>query len=436
VKSPWLLLVALIPATAVARSARVERILQGPGPEKVPADYLPKITREVEIALRKAGYTVGGRGGEVWKGRLSVQTKRYAPGRVFHLVLERHDASGKLLRAGDKFAELHYEYAHRMKCPDVERAKSIYCGTQHLRYIARWLVRWILAPPSGPEPVPGPVRVERPKVEVPGMVYVPAGEFVMGGDFGEFDEAPRHRVYLDAFYIDRHEVTNEEYGRCVRAGRCRPSAAARDRRFNGPRQPVVSISWHDARDYCRFAGQKRLPTEAEWEKAARGTDERRYPWGNEFRRECVNLRSDVDGYRYTAPVGSFPCGASPYGALDMAGNAWEWCEDWWDGSYYAVSPARNPRGPRRSPRGRRCMRGGTWKYEVAFFVATTNRSHTFPTKRTPWVGFRCAKSEAEVLRDRRRRASRIVRPPGGRGSPPRSCSAGPWCPWEGRRWRR
>jgi formylglycine-generating enzyme required for sulfatase activity len=403
VRSTLALAGCLLPALAAATTVRVERIAQGAGPERVPPEYLPGLTREVEIALRGAGRRVVREGGdEIWGGRLSVQTKRYAKGRVFRLELERRDAAGRLLGAGDKFAELHYEYTHRLKCPNVERARSIYCGYQHMKYIARWLARHLLRDPERIEVAPAANVV--PPAGVPGMVYVPAGEFVMGGDFGEFDEEPRHKVWLDAFYIDKNEVTNEEYRRCVRARRCRRSLADGDRRYNGPRQPVVSISWHDARAYCAFAGGKRLPTEAEWEKAARGTDERRYPWGNELRRECVNLRDAEDGFRHTAPVGSFPCGASPYGALDMAGNAWEWCEDWWDGGYYRVSPARNPKGPPRSPRGRRCMRGGTWKYEVGFFVTTTNRSHTFPTKRTPWVGFRCAKGEGDVLRERGRPA--------------------------------
>jgi formylglycine-generating enzyme required for sulfatase activity len=188
-------------------------------------------------------------------------------------------------------------------------------------------------------------------------------------------------------------VSNADYRKCVAAKKCRPSLTDRSPTLGGATQPVVSVSWNDARNYCAFLG-KRLPTEAEWEKAARGTDERKWPWGNDLKRECMNTRDAIDGFKTTSPVGSFACGASPYGALDMAGNVWEWCEDWWAPGTYASSPGaarKNPKGPPSSPRGRRIMRGGTWKYEVAFFTTTTNRSHTYPENRVPWLGFRCAK---------------------------------------------
>ena len=405
----WILTVAAfaVPALAVpalaGKTARVEALSEV-GDEKMPRDYLRFIPQEVAHALREAGYALKrgeGTVDEVWKGRLSAQTKKHAKGRVFRLELWRNDGAGNTLREGDKYAELHYEYEGRMAatCRNPDNAKSIYCGTQHMKFITRWLVRYLLdAKTAFPPRGKGPIDLGKAPVDVPGMVYVPAGEFVMGGEYGEFDEVPRHVVDLDAFYIDKLEVSNAKYRKCVRAKRCGRSTADSDRRYNAPTHAVVSITWFDARNYCKWVGGKRLPTEAEWEKAARGTDERRYPWGNEWKRECVNLRGDGDGYKYTSPVGAFPCGASPYGALDMAGNAWEWNEDWWDGNYYAVSPRKNPKGPPRSPRGRRSMRGGTWKYEVGFFVTTTNRSHTFPTKRTPWVGFRCAKSETDVVR--------------------------------------
>ncbi|HIA04651.1 MAG TPA: hypothetical protein EYN66_22620, partial [Myxococcales bacterium] len=121
-----------------------------------------------------------------------------------------------------------------------------------------------------------------------GMVFVPQGAFIMGSDQGEFDEEPRHRVELDAYFIDTHEVTNGAYKQCVEAKKCRHQRYWRDKSINGPRHPVVAVGWQDAFKYCRFAG-KRLPTEAEWEKAARGTDERIYPWGNIFKVKWVNM---------------------------------------------------------------------------------------------------------------------------------------------------
>jgi iron(II)-dependent oxidoreductase len=230
-------------------------------------------------------------------------------------------------------------------------------------------------------PTPGPV-------EIPGMVYVPAGEFVMGSDWGEPDELPRHVVYLDAFYIDTYEVTNEEYARCHELADCTRQCTWRDASLMGPRQPVVGVRWDDAVAYCRFVG-KRLPTEAEWEKAARGTDERRYPWGDAWRPELVNMHSADDGFAGTAPVGSFPGNASPYGAYDMAGNAWEWTQDLHDPGFYARSPRENP--VNEAAGWRRVMRGGSWMYDVPYFVTTYNRSPGRSYFRKEYVGFRCAK---------------------------------------------
>jgi len=224
--------------------------------------------------------------------------------------------------------------------------------------------------------------------EVPGMVHVPAGEFVMGSELGEFDEEPRHVVFLDAFYIDTFEVTNEAYEPCVAAGKCRAQSVARIEELMGPKQPAVGVGFHNAVAFCMFVG-KRLPTEAEWEKAARGTDERRYPWGDEWLPDQVNMHHDGDGFAWTAPVGSFPKNVSPYGAYDMAGNAWEWTQDWWSRRYYEESPRENPKGPRTGTT--RVMRGGSWMYDVPFFVNAHNRSPGKPLVRKRYVGFRCAK---------------------------------------------
>jgi formylglycine-generating enzyme required for sulfatase activity len=169
-----------------------------------------------------------------------------------------------------------------------------------------------------------------------GMLLVPGGTFVMGSDTGgQEDEHPAHRVTLGTFFLDRTEVTNRAYVACVRAGACRapdPASAHHfgpDAAFRGPEQPVSSISWDDAGAYCVFVG-KRLPTEAEFERAARGDDQRTYPWGN----EPPNHERAVFGTSCTANVATHPAGAGPYGHLDLAGNVWEWARDVYDPEAY------------------------------------------------------------------------------------------------------
>jgi len=225
------------------------------------------------------------------------------------------------------------------------------------------------------------------------MVFVPAGEFVMGSAAGDADaysdERPQRRVYVDGFWIDKHEVTVAQYRRfCQAARRKMPSAPSWGWKNN---HPVVNVTWDDAAAYARWAG-KRLPTEAEWEKAARGTDGRMYPWGNEKPGAGGRWRCDLDGrndgYASTAPVGTYPSGASPYGCLDLAGNVWEWCADWWGKDYYASAPARNPKGPASGEH--RVLRGGSW-YNSAKYVRCAERA-TPPVGRIGNGGFRCGRT--------------------------------------------
>lgn len=196
-------------------------------------------------------------------------------------------------------------------------------------------------------PVPGlQVEVEtagRPADEME-MVLIPAGEFIMGDDESAFrSEKPQHLVRLDEYWIDRTEVTNAQYRLCVEADVCAESKAWSEPTLSGDSQPAL-VSWESAGDYCGWVGG-RLPTEAEWEKAARGPGGFRWPWGNEFQEMLANLGGEEDGFLHTAPVGSFLDGVSPYGLYDMAGNASEWVSDWFDVDYYAHSPGSNPTGP-------------------------------------------------------------------------------------------
>ncbi|MCP4525304.1 MAG: formylglycine-generating enzyme family protein [Aestuariibacter sp.] len=265
------------------------------------------------------------------------------------------------------------------------------------------------------------------------LVNVPAGEFLMGGyaaDRRASDrEKPLHIVHVDSYWIDQTEVSNAMFAAFVKDtgyvtdaekegsspvwttdGRQDIQGAAwnhpqgPDSNLDGvENHPVMHVSWNDAATYCAWAG-RRLPTEAEWEKAARGIDGRFYPWGDEFDSSFVNVddetlidkdmidcdASGCDGYALTAPVGSLEKGASPYGVLNMGGNLIEWTADYYDEFYYAQGVSDNPQGP---PEGdRRVIRGGSW-LNLSWDVRATRRYGQRPTLHSDKLGFRCATSD-------------------------------------------
>lgn len=247
--------------------------------------------------------------------------------------------------------------------------------------------------PADSTPAPAgttaPVRAAEPEVPVVrpttgGMVAVPAGTFTMGTPFGDGfpDESPEHAVAVSAFEIDAREVTVGEF-------EASPYTLPRQPEWNwGRDQPVVNVTHAEAAEYCEWAG-KRLPTEAEWERAARGPDGRQFPWGPAFNVGKVNSGVDGDGHAHAAPVGSFREGASPYGALDMAGNVWEWVADWYDDDYYARAPGEDPQGPERGTF--RVVRGGSFEGAASLNVRAAVRMPLKGSSRRENVGFRCAR---------------------------------------------
>ena len=247
------------------------------------------------------------------------------------------------------------------------------------------------------------------KNEVPGeMILIPAGVFWMGCN-SEIDnicydsEKPYHEVQLSAYYIDKTEVTQGAYKKCVDAGMC--GVPGCDWYPSGtPNRPVVCVDWNDAIAYCTWAG-KRLPTEAEWEKAARGTDGRKYPWGNQTATCEYAVMYDGGtgcGTGSTWDVcGKSPAGDSPYGLCDMAGNVWEWVSDWYGSDYYSNSPSSNPTGPDSG--SYRVVRGGGFDFSGDYLRASSRgydaslrasiRLDDDPSAGDGDLGFRCSRSQ-------------------------------------------
>ena len=261
------------------------------------------------------------------------------------------------------------------------------------------------------------------------MVYIPEGDFLMGSPEGEgaYDEHPRHKVYLNAYYIDKYEVTNAQFEEFVEATGYVTYAERkgegwvfwpdtrgplrlwrwRDANWQHPNtrqdpstkqyivgeppppiHPVVQVSWNDAQSYCKWAG-KRLPTEAEWEKAAKGPDCRKWPWGDVF---DANINGETTHANIAGsgimPFGSFATGVSPYGAYNMGGNVREWVTDWYSPDYYTHSPVKNPKGP---DDGRfRVLRGGSWREIKSYQVLSSSRYYKPPDYSSNFIGFRCA----------------------------------------------
>jgi formylglycine-generating enzyme required for sulfatase activity len=257
------------------------------------------------------------------------------------------------------------------------------------------------------------------------MARISGGKFFMGADDGNADEKPAHQVTLSPFCMDLHEVTTADYEACSNIGECKRAPSDVDWKDITPRQRKVYSSFCNARNperadhpincvdydravrYCEYKG-KRLPTEAEWEFSARGSDGRKYPWGDEepdatrlnaCGKECLAwgakngepmraLYATSDGFEGTAPVGSFPRGASPFGLLDIVGNVWEWTSDW-DGSYESFAQI-DPKGPKSGTR--RIVRGGAFNGGFASWIRPTQRYSDRPETQSHAYGFRCSKS--------------------------------------------
>jgi formylglycine-generating enzyme required for sulfatase activity len=295
------------------------------------------------------------------------------------------------------------------RSPEVQDAQLAATETLESIVVAALTQITTLTPTT--RPTATPIATPAPfihEITAARMIFVPASSFRMGNDEAEFDEAPFHRVRLDAYFIDEFEVTNGQYALCVEAGECNPPSqpgATLHQSYYGDAAfddyPVIFVNWFDARDFC-FWREARLPTEAEWERAA-GFDAEQgirfiYPWGDEFDGTALNFCDSNcpaadrnpdydDGFGDTAPIGTYSAGGSPIDIYDMAGNVMEWVSDWYDSDYYQYSTETNPQGPLEGES--KAHRGGSWLSQDDQ-VRVTGRSSYDPTVSRANLGFRCA----------------------------------------------
>tara|TARA_Y100001960_G_C14697857_1_gene839961 strand:- start:491 stop:1390 length:900 start_codon:yes stop_codon:yes gene_type:complete len=249
------------------------------------------------------------------------------------------------------------------------------------------------------------------------LVFIPSGTFEIGSIKGDRDEKPKRQIYVNSFWIDQHELTVSRFARFVIQTRHKTTAEKNGwswvwdstlkkgrgwwRKEKGiswknpkgissdwkkiPDQPVSQVSWFDANAYCKWAGRE-LPTEAQWEKAARGNDGRTFPWGNQLDSKKANLKGKKDGFSGVSPVGSFPKGASVFGVLDMSGNVWEWVADWYDSTHYKRIKLTNPLGPKKGKK--KVIRGASWGSKL-LWSRVSNRYSRNRDYRNNKIGFRC-----------------------------------------------
>ncbi|MED5580315.1 MAG: formylglycine-generating enzyme family protein [Nitrospinota bacterium] len=249
------------------------------------------------------------------------------------------------------------------------------------------------------------------------LVFIPSGSFVIGSNNGDGDERPKRQIYVNSFWIDQHELSVGKFARFVIQTRHQTTAERKGwswvwdsslkkgkgwwRKEKGvnwkkpqgissdwkkmPDQPVSHVTWFDADSYCKWAGRE-LPTEAQWERAARGDEERMFPWGNERNAKNANLKGTKDGFDGVSPVGSFPQGASVFGVLDMSGNVWEWVSDWYASTHYQKMKLKNPSGPLKGKK--KVIRGASWGSKL-LWSRVSNRYSRNRNYRNNKIGFRC-----------------------------------------------
>lgn len=387
-------------------AAKLEKIL------KSQEESAPGFTAKVYLVLG-AGYEKSGKGEKARECYLALK-KVLDDGAIDHIPAVTGVETADLSLYREVLGETFFKFKKPVPASEMIKQDAIHAPKKSIKKKEKEKRKkrfpWLLA--GGAVLIVATVLVlllkKKPKpAEIPEIdwVRIPAGEFLMGDNFdeGDADELPVHRVYLDEYYISKYEVSFPDYNLfCADTGRTElpiPEPFLYGHRSEKPLgpAPIHTISWHDANAFCNWLSQKtgeniRLPTEAQWEKAARGTYQYRYPWGD-IEPKCIKSNYlDCTGHTphpYN-PIGYRPDGMSPYGVYEMAGNMAEWCRDWYSASYYSISPEKNPAGP--SSGSYRVIRGGGYLSPAAD-IRSASRDHQRPEKAAGYIGFRLVKEQ-------------------------------------------